>query len=59
LNNEKRTQIIKQISTLENEMHDDEQQGEREAAHPPAKKRIVLVEQPPSKCMNTCLFKPA
>jgi hypothetical protein len=57
LNNKKRTKLIKQIATLENQMHDDEQQGEREAAHPPAKKRIVLVEQPPSKCMNTHLFK--
>jgi hypothetical protein len=59
LNNEKRNQLIKRIAALENEMHDDEQQAEREAACPPAKKRIVLVEQPSSKCMNTHLFKRA
>ena len=41
-NDEKRTQLIERIATLENEMDDDEQQAEREAAHPPAKKKDSL-----------------
>jgi len=49
---EKRTQLIASIAALENEMHNDEQQGEREAARPPAKK-MVMVPQPPSKGKGT------
>lgn len=58
VNNEKRTQLLAQIATLEKQMHDDEQQTEREAAHPPAKKRTVSVVPLKSslKCMNTHLF---
>jgi hypothetical protein len=56
-NNEKRKRLIEQIATLENKMHADEQEAEREAARPPAKKSIVLVLQPPSKCTKTPLFK--
>ena len=36
-NKEKRTRLIKGIATLENKMHNNEQQAKREAAHPPAK----------------------
>lgn len=57
LNNEKRTQLIERIALLEKNMHNDEQQAKSEAAHPPAKKRIVFVAKSPSKCMNTHLFK--
>jgi len=49
---EKRTQLIESIATLENKMHDDEQQSEREAAHPPAK-TTVMVPQPLSKGKGT------
>ena len=38
INNEKRAQLIEQITTLEKQMCDDEKQAEKEAAHPPAKK---------------------
>jgi hypothetical protein len=48
LNKEKKTRLIKGIATLENEMHNNEQQAEREAACPPAKKwswsRSILLE---------------
>lgn len=57
LNNEKRTRLEKQIADLEKKMDDDEQQAEREAVHPPAKKRIVFVAKSPGKRMNTHLFK--
>ena|ERR1700679_157736 len=57
LSNEKRTLLIEKIADLEKQMHDDEQRAEREAAHPPAKKRIVFVAKSPSKRMNTHLFK--
>jgi hypothetical protein len=58
LNNEKKLRLIEQIATLEKKMHDDEKQAEKEAAHPPAKKRTVLVtmSKPPSICMNAHLF---
>jgi hypothetical protein len=59
LNNEKRAHLIGQIATLEKRMHEDEQQADKEAAHPPAKKRIVLNTQPLSKCTNTHSFKRA
>jgi hypothetical protein len=49
LNNEKRAHLIERIATLEKEMRDDEKQAEKEAAHPPAKKRTVLVTKPSSK----------
>ena len=52
-NNEKRAHLIKWIATLEKEMHDDEQQADKEAAHPPAKKQIVLVAHSLGKCTNT------
>ena len=42
---------MEQIASLEKKMHDDEQQAEREAALPLAKKGIVSVVQPPG--MNT------
>jgi hypothetical protein len=45
---------MEQIATLEKKMHDEEQQADREAAHPPAKKGIILVAHPLSgKCTNT------
>lgn len=52
-NNEKRTVLIARIATLEKNMRDDELQDEKEAAHPPAKKRIELVVKSPIKGMNT------
>ena len=52
-NNEKRAHLIKRIATLEKEMHDDEQQANKEATHPPAKKQIVLVVHSLGKCTNT------
>jgi hypothetical protein len=57
LNSKKSTQLTVWIAMLENKMHNDEQQAKREAAHPPVIKGIVLVMQPPSKCMKTHLFK--
>jgi hypothetical protein len=58
LNNEKRALLVERIATLEKKMEDDEQQAEREAAHPPVKKSIVSVAKPPSKCTQThLLFK--
>jgi hypothetical protein len=60
LNNERRAQLVEQIATLEKKMCDEEEQAESEAAHPPAKKRTVLVmkpQDPTSKRMNTHLFK--
>jgi hypothetical protein len=45
LNNEKRVLLMERIATLEKRMEIDEQQAEREAAHPPAKERTVLVAQ--------------
>jgi hypothetical protein len=56
LNKEKRTWLIKNIATLENKMHNNEQQAKREAAHPPAKK-MIMVPQPLIKGMKTCLFE--
>lgn len=56
LNKEKRDKLLKQIATLEKEMNDEEKQAEREAAHPPAKKRMVLVAKYPAKGTNTHLF---
>jgi hypothetical protein len=52
LNKEKKTRLIKGIATLENEMHNNEQQAEREAARPPA----VMVPQRLIKGMKTCLL---
>jgi hypothetical protein len=49
--NEKRAQLLQRIATLEKKMHDDEQQADKDAAHPPEKKRILLVAQ--SKRTNT------
>ena len=57
LNNEKRALLVKQIATLEKKMHDNEQEAEKEAAHPPVKNSIVSTAKPPSKCMKTHLFK--
>lgn len=59
LNSEIRAQLIEKIATLEKKMHDDEQQADSEAAHPPAKKMMVLpaVVQPLRKRMNTHLFE--
>ena len=57
LNNEKRALLVERIATLEKKMHDDEQEAEKEAAHPPVKKGIVSTAKPPSKCMKTHLFK--
>ena len=57
LNSEKRAQLIEEIAMLEKRMGDDEKKTEREAAHPPAKKRTVLILKPLSKCANTHLFK--
>ena len=57
LSNEKRALLMEQIATLEGKMHDDEQRAEREAAHPPVKKGLVLVTKPPSKRTNAHLFK--
>jgi len=54
-NKEKRTWLIKGIATLENEMHNNEQQAEREAARPPAKK-MVMVPQQLIKGMETHLL---
>jgi len=42
LNKEKRTWLIKGIATFENKMHNNEQQAEREAAHPSAKKMVMV-----------------
>jgi hypothetical protein len=55
LMNEKKTQLIGRIATLEKKMLDDEQQADREAARPPTKKRTVLLVRSPinSKCMKT------
>jgi hypothetical protein len=59
LNNEKRALLIDQIASLEKEMLDDEQQADKDAARPPAKKRIILVAQSltSSKRTNTHSFK--
>ena len=56
LNNKKKAQLLAHIATLEKKMQDDEQQAEREAAHPPANKRIVMTVKSPKR-MNTHLFK--
>ena len=58
-NNEKRALLIDRIATLEKEMLEDEQQANKDAARPPAKKRIILVAQSltSSKRMNTHSFK--
>ena len=57
LNNEKKAKLIDWIATLEAKMCNEEQQAEREAAHPPVKKMVVLDMNPPSICTNTHLFK--
>jgi hypothetical protein len=56
LNNDKRALIIAQIAALEKLMREDELQAENDAAHPPAKKRIVLVAKSPIKCANLHLL---
>jgi hypothetical protein len=57
LDNKKKAQLLARIATLEKKMEDDEQQAEREAAHPPANKRIVMTVKTPTKGTNTHLFK--
>jgi hypothetical protein len=58
LNNERRAQLKEQIATLEKQMRDEEEQADKEAAHPPVKKMVLLVTKPPSsKGTNTHLFK--
>jgi hypothetical protein len=56
LNNEKKALLVAQIATLEKKMHDDEELANTEAAHPPAKKRMVNVAEPLSKSMDTHSF---
>jgi hypothetical protein len=56
LNNEKKALLIAQIATLEKKMHDDEELANTEAAHAPAKKRMVNVAQPLSKGTDTHSF---
>ena len=55
-NEEKKTRLVNSIAVLENEMDNDEQQAEKEAARPPAKK-MVMAPQPVSKGKETHLFK--
>jgi hypothetical protein len=48
VNNKKKARLIESIAALENEMENEEQQDENEAARPPAKKTI-MVPRPVSK----------
>ena len=56
LSKENRAQLVAQIAILEKKMHDEEKKTESEAAHPPAKKGVVMVAKFPTKCTHILSF---